>query len=312
MVVYALGFSVGNYVGSFLEEKLAIGLLTISIVASANDAIIIAEKLRKDNLGVTLVEAEGMNEKKKMIVVHVKRKRKKEVIKFTVDTINKRIPVIAGTGTNDTKASIEMSKWAESIGVDGLLVITPYYNKISNKGLIAHFTAISNAVNTPIILYNVPSRTGMNISPTTLLELAKLKNVVAVKEASGDISQVAKYKALCKDKIDIYSGNDDQIIPILSLGGIGVISVLANIIPKDVHDMCHLYLDGKVDEALDVQLKSLDLTNSLFIETNPIPVKTALNLMGLNVGDLRLPLCSMDANNLKTLENEMHKYGLLK
>ncbi len=237
---------------------------------------------------------------------------KKEVIKFTVDTINKRIPVIAGTGTNDTKASIEMSKWAESIGVDGLLVITPYYNKTSNKGLIAHFTAISNAVNTPIILYNVPSRTGMNISPTTLLELAKLKNVVAVKEASGDISQVAKYKALCKDKIDIYSGNDDQIIPILSLGGIGVISVLANIIPKDVHDMCHLYLDGKVDEALDVQLKSLDLTNSLFIETNPIPVKTALNLMGLNVGDLRLPLCSMDDNNLKTLENEMHKYGLLK
>ncbi|MBB6630225.1 4-hydroxy-tetrahydrodipicolinate synthase [Clostridium algidicarnis] len=237
---------------------------------------------------------------------------KKEVIKFTVDTINKRIPVIAGTGTNDTKASMEMSKWAESIGVDGLLVITPYYNKTNNKGLIAHFTAISNAVNTPIILYNVPSRTGMNISPTTLLELAKLKNVVAVKEASGDISQVAKYKALCKDKIDIYSGNDDQIIPILSLGGIGVISVLANIIPKDVHDMCHLYLDGKVDEALDVQLKSLDLTNSLFIETNPIPVKTALNLMGLNVGDLRLPLCSMDDNNLKTLENEMHKYGLLK
>ncbi|MBU3195333.1 4-hydroxy-tetrahydrodipicolinate synthase [Clostridium algidicarnis] len=237
---------------------------------------------------------------------------KKEVIKFTVDTINKRIPVIAGTGTNDTKASIEMSKWAESIGVDGLLVITPYYNKTSNKGLIAHFTAISNAVNTPIILYNVPSRTGMNISPTTLLELTKLKNVVAIKEASGDISQVAKYKALCKDKIDIYSGNDDQIIPILSLGGIGVISVLANIIPKDVHDMCHLYLDGKVDEALSFQLNSLDLTNSLFIETNPIPVKTALNLMGMNVGDLRLPLCSMDDNNLKALENEMHKYGLLK
>ncbi|SUY46961.1 dihydrodipicolinate synthase [Clostridium putrefaciens] len=237
---------------------------------------------------------------------------KKEVIKFTVDTINKRIPVIAGTGTNDTKVSIEMSKWAESIGVDGLLVITPYYNKTSNKGLIAHFTAISNEVNTPIILYNVPGRTGMNITPNTLLELTKLKNVVAVKEASGDISQVAKYKALCKDKIDIYSGNDDQIIPILSLGGIGVISVLANIIPKDVHDMCHLYLDGKVDEALDVQLKSLDLTNSLFIETNPIPVKTALNLMGMNVGHLRLPLCSMEDDNLKTLENEMHKYGLLK
>ena len=237
---------------------------------------------------------------------------KKEVIKFTVNTINKRIPVIAGTGTNDTKASIEMSKWAESIGVDGLLVITPYYNQTNNKGLIAHFTAISNEVNTPIILYNVPGRTGMNITPNTLLELTKLKNVVAIKEASGNISQVAKYKALCKDKIDIYSGNDDQIIPILSLGGIGVISVLSNIIPKDVHDMCELYLKGKVNEALDIQLKSLTLTNSLFIETNPIPVKTALNLMGMNVGDLRLPLCSMEDNNLKTLENEMHQYGLLK
>lgn len=237
---------------------------------------------------------------------------KKEVIKFTVNTINKRIPVIAGTGTNDTKASIEMSKWAESIGVDGLLVITPYYNQTNNKGLIAHFTAISNEVNTPIILYNVPGRTGMNITPNTLLELTKLKNVVAIKEASGNISQVAKYKALCKDKIDIYSGNDDQIIPILSLGGIGVISVLSNIIPKDVHDMCEFYLEGKVNEALDIQLKSLTLTNSLFIETNPIPVKTALNLMGMNVGDLRLPLCSMEDNNLKTLENEMHQYGLLK
>lgn len=237
---------------------------------------------------------------------------KKEVIKFTVNTINKRIPVIAGTGTNDTKASIEMSKWAESIGVDGLLVITPYYNQTNNRGLITHFTAISNEVNTPIILYNVPGRTGMNITPNTLLELTKLKNVVAIKEASGNISQVAKYKALCKDKIDIYSGNDDQIIPILSLGGIGVISVLSNIIPKDVHDMCEFYLEGKVNEALDIQLKSLTLTNSLFIETNPIPVKTALNLMGMNVGDLRLPLCSMEDNNLKTLENEMHQYGLLK
>ncbi|MBU5590621.1 4-hydroxy-tetrahydrodipicolinate synthase [Clostridium sp. MSJ-4] len=261
-------------------------------VSSNTDAIIICG---------TTGEASTMSESER-----------KEAIKFTVDVINKRIPVIAGTGNNDTKASVEMSKWAESVGVDGLLVITPYYNKTTQKGLIEHFKAISDAVNTPIILYNVPGRTGMNISPSTLLELTKLKNVKAVKEASGDISQVAKYKALCKDKIDIYSGNDDQIIPILSLGGIGVISVLANIIPKAVHDMCTLYLEGNTEDALNIQLKALDLTNALFIETNPIPVKTALNLMDMNVGHLRLPLCSMEDKNLDILKNEMKQYGLLK
>lgn len=237
---------------------------------------------------------------------------KKETIKFTIDVVKNRIPVIAGTGTNNTAYSIEMSKWAESIGVDGLLIITPYYNKTSQRGLIEHFKAIDEAVNTPIILYNVPARTNVNISPDVLLKLTELKNVVAVKEASGDLSQIAKIKALCGDKIDIYSGNDDQIIPILSLGGIGVISVLANVIPKEVHDMCELFLDGNTKEALDIQIGTLDLANTLFIEPNPIPVKTALNLMNCNVGPLRLPLYKMEGENLEKLSNVLKKHNLIK
>ncbi|MCR1935339.1 4-hydroxy-tetrahydrodipicolinate synthase [Clostridium tepidum] len=236
---------------------------------------------------------------------------KKETIKFVVDKVNKRIPVIAGTGSNNTASAIAMSKWAENIGVDGLLVITPYYNKTTQKGLIKHFKAVSNAVNTPIIIYNVPGRTGLNITPATLKELCEDKNIVAVKEASGNISQIAQIKALCGDKLDIYSGNDDQIIPILSLGGIGVISVLANIIPEDVHNMCELYFNGKVNEALKIQLDSLALTNALFIETNPIPVKTAMNLMDMKVGNLRLPLCEMSNNNLEVLKKELKAYNLL-
>ena len=237
---------------------------------------------------------------------------RKETIKFTVDIVKKRIPVIAGTGTNNTAASISMSKWAESIGVDGLLVITPYYNKTTQKGLVEHFKAIATSVKIPIIVYNVPGRTGMNIAPKTLKQLCNFDNIIAVKEASGNISQIAEIKALCGDRLDIYSGNDDQIIPILSLGGIGVISVLANIIPKDVHDMCELYLSGKVKEALKLQLDSLALTNSLFIETNPIPVKTAMNLLGMNVGNLRLPLCDMTEGNLEVLKSELKNYSLLK
>ncbi|MFV3011958.1 4-hydroxy-tetrahydrodipicolinate synthase [Clostridium botulinum] len=236
---------------------------------------------------------------------------KKETIKFVVDKVNKRIPVIAGTGSNNTAASIAMSEWAESIGVDGLLVITPYYNKTTQKGLVKHFKAISDTVNTPIIIYNVPGRTGLNIAPSTLKELCKDKNIVAVKEASGNISQIAQIKALCGDKLDIYSGNDDQIIPILALGGIGVISVLANVIPEDVHNMCELYLTGKINEALKIQLDSLALTNALFIETNPIPVKTAMNLMNMKVGDLRLPLCEMNENNLEILKKELKAYNLM-
>lgn len=236
---------------------------------------------------------------------------RKDAIKFVVDVINKRIPVIAGTGTNDTAASIKMSQYAESVGVDGLLVITPYYNKTTQKGLVAHFTAISEAVNTPIIVYNVPSRTGMNITPKTLQQICTDKNIVAVKEASGDISQIAKIKALCGDKLDIYSGNDDQTIAIMALGGLGVISVDANIIPKDISKMTHLYLEGKTQEALKIQLDMLALNDALFIETNPIPVKTAMNLMGMNAGKLRLPLVEMTEGNLEILKTEMKNYGLL-
>ena len=235
---------------------------------------------------------------------------RKETIKFVVDVVNKRIPVIAGTGSNNTAAAISMSKWAEKIGVDGLLVITPYYNKTTQKGLVEHFKAIANSVTSPIIIYNVPSRTGLNINPRTLLKLCEVQNIVAIKEASGDISQIAQIKALCGDRLDIYSGNDDQVIPILSLGAIGVISVLANIIPTDIHNMCELYLKGDHAEALKIQLRSLALNNSLFIETNPIPVKTAMNLMGMEVGPLRLPLCEMEENNLQILKKELKAYNI--
>lgn len=262
-------------------------------IANSTDAIIICG---------TTGEASTMSETER-----------KETIKFTVDKVHGRIPVIAGTGSNNTKGTIEYSKWAESIGVDGLLLITPYYNKTTQKGLLEHFKEIDKNINTPIVLYNVPARTGMNIAPSTLVKIcAECRNVVAIKEASGNISQIAEIKALLRDKIDIYSGNDDQIIPIMSLGGIGVISVVANILPKEMHDMCNYYMQGKLEEALKIQLDTLALTNALFIETNPIPVKTAMNVLGLSVGDLRLPLCSMSENNLAVLKNELKAYGLLK
>ncbi|MFA9398312.1 MAG: 4-hydroxy-tetrahydrodipicolinate synthase [Clostridiaceae bacterium] len=236
---------------------------------------------------------------------------KKEAIKFTLDIVNKRVPVIAGTGSNNTKAAIELSKWAESIGVDGLLLITPYYNKTTQKGLIEHYTAIAENVNTPIIVYNVPSRTGLNILPITLKKLSSIDNIVAVKEASGNISQIAEIKALCKDDLDVYSGNDNEIVPIMALGGIGVISVLANIVPRKTHDIASYMLEKKYEEALSLQLEAISLIKAIFIETNPIPVKTALNLMGKNVGALRLPLCEMEDKNLDLLKNEMKEYGLL-
>ena len=229
-------------------------------------------------------------------------KEKKDTIKFTVDVINKRIPVIAGTGSNNTVTAISMSKYAESVGVSALLVITPYYNKTTQNGLVKHFAAINDEVKTPIILYNVPSRTGVNITPKTLVKLAKLSNVVAIKEASGNISQIVQMKALCRDSIDIYSGNDDQVVSIMSLGGKGVISVLANIMPKKVHEIAQKCLDNNYKEALDIQLDTLSLANTLFIETSPIPVKTAMNLMGLEVGPLRLPLCEMESNNEEILK----------
>lgn len=240
------------------------------------------------------------------------KEEKEKTIKFTVDAVNKRIPVIAGTGSNDTAYAIEMSKYAESVGVDALLVITPYYNKTTNKGLIKHFEAINDAVETPIILYNVPSRTGVNISPNQLLELSKLKNIVAIKEASGNISQVAEMKALCGKNIDIYSGNDDQIIPVMSLGGLGVISVLANVIPNETHEMTKAFLDNNLDKALKLQLQNINLIKALFIETNPVPVKTALNIIGKDVGDFRLPLCEMDNSNLEYLKRTLKEYNLIK
>jgi 4-hydroxy-tetrahydrodipicolinate synthase len=229
-------------------------------------------------------------------------KEKKDTIKFTVDVINKRIPVIAGTGSNNTASAISMSRYAESVGVDALLVITPYYNKTTQNGLVKHFRAINDEVKTPIILYNVPGRTGVNITSKTLVKLSELSNVVAIKEASGNISQIVQMKALCRDSIDIYSGNDDQIVSIMSLGGKGVISVLANIIPKKVHEIAEKCLNNDFKEALDIQLDTLSLANTLFIETNPIPVKTAMNLMGLEVGPLRLPLCEMESNNEEILK----------
>ena len=234
---------------------------------------------------------------------------KEDLIKFTVDIVDKRVSVIAGTGSNNTANSIELSKYAESVGADGLLLVTPYYNKTTQQGLIAHYSAIADAVNLPIILYNVPSRTGINILPETYAKLSKINNIVAVKEASGDISQVAKIAQLCGDNLNIYSGNDDQVIPILSLGGLGVISVLSNIYPKFVHNMVINYLNGKHNAALSAQLNSLELINTLFSEVNPIPVKEALNILGFNFGNPRLPLVEMSETAKVKLKQAIEKFA---
>ena len=230
-------------------------------------------------------------------------------IEYTVKKAAGRIPVIAGTGSNETAHAIELSKKAEEIGVDGLLQVTPYYNKTTQKGLIAHFSAIANAVSIPIILYNVPSRTGMNIAVSTLKELAKIDNIVAIKEASGNISYTAQAAAE-NPELYIYSGNDDMIVPVMSLGGKGVISVLANVLPEETHEMCQSFLDGNADKARKLQLDLLDLVNKLFIEVNPIPVKTALGLMGYKVGNLRLPLTEMDGANKEALKQAMVNAGI--
>lgn len=222
---------------------------------------------------------------------------KKELIKYSINKINKRTKVIIGTGCNNTKKAIEMSKFAEEAGADALLVVTPYYNKTTQAGLVAHYKAIAESVNIPIIIYSVPSRTGVNILPETCLELSKIDNIVAIKEASGNISQVAKIASLCGDNLDIYSGNDDQIIPILSLGGKGVISVLSNIMPKYTHDMVYKYLNGNLKEATKMQLEVIELIDMLFCEVNPIPVKYALNVMGYDYGVPRLPLIELSKLN---------------
>lgn len=215
---------------------------------------------------------------------------KQELIKYCVKVVNKRIPVIAGIASNNTKAVIENEKYAEKIGVDGLLAVTPYYNKTTQEGLIAHYSLIAQNTDLPIILYNVPSRTGVNIQPETYFELSKIKNIVATKEANGDIVSMIKTKHLCMDELNIYSGNDDQILPTLSVGGIGVISVLSNIKPKYTTDMVQKYFEGKLEEASKMQLDAIELINSLFKEVNPIPVKEALNILGFNFGKPRLPL----------------------
>ena len=233
-----------------------------------------------------------------------------EVIGFAVERVAGRIPVIAGTGSNDTEHGIQLAKNAEKLGVDGLLLVTPYYNKASQKGLILHYTAIANAVNVPIILYNVPSRTGMKIEIATAKELAKIDNIVGFKEASGDMSYAVQLAAECPE-LDIYSGNDDLNVPIMSIGGKGCISVLANVMPEETHDMCAKYLDGDVAGALKLQLELLDLIKALFIEVNPIPTKAALKLMGYNVGKLRLPLCDITEGNLAVLKQILTKHGLI-
>ena len=222
-------------------------------------------------------------------------------INCVLEVANEKIPVIVGTGSNNTREAIEMSEIAERLGANGILVVTPYYNKTTQRGLIAHYKAIAESVSLPIILYNVPSRTGVNIEPQTCLELSKIDNIVAIKEASGNISQVAQISNLCGDNLYIYSGNDDQIVPICSLGGIGVISVLSNIKPKFVHDMVYDFLDGNIDKARKMQLNVLPLINSLFSEVNPIPVKYALNELGFNFSVPRLPLVEFSDTNKKVL-----------
>lgn len=232
------------------------------------------------------------------------------VIKYTVDKVNKRIPVIAGTGSNNTAHSVYLSQEAEKLGADALLIITPYYNKANEKGLKLHFETIANSTSLPIILYNVPGRTSMNIKPKVVAELSKIDNIVAIKEASGDLSQVAEISRLVPDDFAIYSGNDDSIIPLLSLGGSGVISVLANICPRETHDLVQKFLDGDIDGSKKLQLDMKPLIDALFIEVNPIPVKTAMNLLGFKVGNLRLPLADMNEKNLEVLKQELINKGL--
>ena len=234
-----------------------------------------------------------------------------DCIKFAIERVHGRLPLIAGTGSNSTFTTLQMSKEAAEDGADGILLVTPYYNKCTQDGLIAHYTTVAKEAKTPIILYNVPSRTGVNILPETAASLFQnVENIVAVKEASGNISQIAKLMNLTDGKIDLYSGNDDQIVPILSLGGIGVISVLANVAPEYTHELCMKFFEGDVKESCRMQLKALPLINKLFCEVNPIPVNKALQLMGVEVGPLRLPLTEMTEEHTRQLAREMREFGL--
>ena len=235
-----------------------------------------------------------------------------DTIKYCVDVVAGRIPVIAGTGSNCTETAVYLSTEAEKYGVDGLLLVSPYYNKATQNGLYAHFKTVAESVKVPILLYNVPSRTGCNILPETVVRLCTdVENIVGVKEASGNISQIAQLAAISDGKVDIYSGNDDQIVPILSLGGKGVISVLSNVAPTQTHEICQKFMDGDVEGSRKMQLEALELCHALFCEVNPIPVKKALNLMGMEVGPLRMPLSEMEEANAARLEKAMKAYGIL-
>ncbi len=235
-----------------------------------------------------------------------------EAIRFTVETVAHRIPVIAGTGSNDTAYALHLSNEAEKIGVDGLLMVTPYYNKASQAGLIKHYTYLADRVSTPIIIYNVPSRTGCEVKPETYAELSKHKMIYAAKEASGNISTIAKTISLCEKDFAIYSGNDDQITAIMSLGGKGVISVLSNVAPQVAHDIAAAALAGDFEQSRKLQIEYLELCNALFMDVNPIPVKQAMNMMGFDAGPLRMPLCEMNEANTAKLKAVMEKYGLIK
>lgn len=235
-----------------------------------------------------------------------------EVIRHCIKQVAKRVPVIAGTGSNCTETAVYLSKEAEEAGADAVLLVTPYYNKATQKGLIAHYTAVANSISLPVVLYNVPSRTGCNLAPATVAALVRdVDNIVGIKEASGDISQVAQLMHLTEGKIELYSGNDDQVVPLLSLGGIGVISVVSNVAPKYMHDMVMKYLDGDMQGSMKMQLDAIPLCKALFCEVNPIPVKAAMNMQGKEVGPLRSPLTEMEPENQKLLKNIMKDMGLL-
>ncbi len=236
-------------------------------------------------------------------------KEHKSAIRFAVEKVNGRIPVIAGTGSNDTRHAVELSKYAEEAGSDAILSVTPYYNKTTQRGLVEHFKAVANGIKIPVILYNVPSRTNLNINPETVKALSEIENIAAIKECN--LAQVGDVINLCGRDFTVYSGNDDQVLPLLALGGKGVISVMANIIPKDTHEMVAKFLSGDVEGSRNLQLKTLNLIKALFIEVSPIPVKAAMNLMGMNVGKCRMPLVDMSEKNHEALKTAMKEYGLL-
>lgn len=235
-----------------------------------------------------------------------------EVVRFVCEVVNKRIPVIAGAGSNSTKEAIHLSQEAQKAGADGLLLVTPYYNKATQGGLIAHYTAIAEAVDIPILLYHIPGRTGVTMKPETIVKLCRdVPNIVGVKEASGNFSTIAEIMSMANSCVDLYSGNDDQIVPLLAMGGKGVISVLSNVAPRQTHDICEAFFKGDVKKSCELQLKAIPLINQLFCEVNPIPVKAGMNLMGREVGPLRLPLTEMEPQNQEKLKKAMQEYGIL-